>query len=161
MTLSLIAAVSRNGIIGRGGSLPWRLPADLARFKRLTLGHHLIMGRKTFESIGRPLPGRTILVVSRRTGYAPAGVQVVSSPAEAMEQAVGDPEPFVAGGAQIFEQMLPECGRLYLTRIHQTFQGDVSFPSYDPSAWTEILREDHPAETRNPHPHTFLIYQRR
>ncbi|MFM7738727.1 MAG: dihydrofolate reductase, partial [Planctomycetota bacterium] len=116
--LSLIVAASDNDVIGREGQLPWRLSADLRRFKRLTMGHHLIMGRKTFESIGRPLPGRTTIVLSRQRDYAPAGVVVAHSPEEVLKLVAADSEPFVVGGAEIYRLLLPWVGKIYLTRVH-------------------------------------------
>ena len=147
MRVSLIAAMASNRVIGRDNRLPWHLSADLKRFKRLTLGHTLVMGRKTFESIGRPLPGRSTIVVTRQEGYAPEGVQVVHSIAEALELAGGDDEVFIAGGGDIFQQTLPVADRLYLTIIEEAFPGDAYFPEYDESQWRLVDREDHgPAE---------------
>ena len=143
MRLSLIAAMASNRVIGRDNRLPWHLSADLKRFKRLTLGHTLVMGRKTFESIGRPLPGRSTVVVTRQEGYAPEGVQVVHSIAEALELAQGDDEVFIAGGGDIFQQTLPVADRLYLTIIEEAFPGDAYFPEYDESQWRLVDREDH------------------
>src|SRR5260370_4260992 len=131
MSLALIAAVARNGVIGRANALPWRLPADLKRFKTLTLGHTLMMGRKTFESIGRPLPGRTMVVISRGGFRAPEGVQVVATVEEALAAAAADSEVFVAGGAEIYQQTIARADRLYLTHIDSDFEGDTRFPDFD------------------------------
>lgn len=162
MRLSIIVAVGEGGVIGRDGSMPWHLPADLARFKRLTLGHHLLLGRKTWEAIGRPLPGRKMVVITRRRDYAPEGVEVVASPAEAVDRAAaaGDDEAFVAGGGEIYRQLLPRCQRVYLTRIQGRFEGDTRFPELDQEEWRLVAREDHPADERNPHPYSFLTYER-
>ena len=156
--LSAIVAMAANRCIGRDNTLPWRLPADLRRFKQVTLGHTLILGRKTYESIGRPLPGRTMLVVTRQPGYAPAGVQVVHSVAEALAQAGGD-EVFIAGGAQLYAQTLDRVRRLYLTRIDRPYDGDTFFPEVDLSGWRLREEEPHPATATEP-PFTFLTYER-
>ncbi|MDC0709935.1 dihydrofolate reductase [Stigmatella sp. ncwal1] len=160
MTLSAIVAMAANRVIGAHNQLPWRLPSDLARFKRLTLGHTLILGRKTYESIGRPLPGRTCVVVTRQRDYAPAGVQVVHSVEEALARAQGDSEAFIAGGADLYAQTQSLWNRLYLTRIEQDFPGDTWFPEVDLSAWRIIEQEHHPATGASGLPHAFLTYER-
>ncbi len=159
MKLSAIVAMAANRVIGAGNQLPWRLPADLARFKRITLGHTLVMGRKTYESIGRPLPGRTTLVVTRQRDFAPAGVQVANSVDDALAkaQASGDTEVFIAGGADLYAQTLDRVQRLYLTRIDRDFPGDTWFPDVDLSGWRCVEEEQHlDAEP----PFTFLTYER-
>jgi dihydrofolate reductase len=160
MRLSIIAAMSVNRVIGSNNDLPWRLPADLKRFKSLTLGHPLIMGRKTLESIGQPLPGRTTVVITHQVGYAPAGVLVAHSIEQALEIAAGDDEVFVAGGGQIYQQLLPRADRLYLTSIHEEFEGDTNFPEFEESDWKLISEEDYAPDEKNPYPYTFLIYER-
>jgi dihydrofolate reductase len=160
MRLSIIAAMSANRVIGSHNDLPWRLPADWKRFKSLTMGHHLIMGRKTFESIGQPLPGRTTVVVTHQTGYAPEGVLVAHSVEQALQMAAGDDEVFVAGGAQIYQQMFPRADRLYLTSIHEEFEGDTDFPEFEESDWQLISEEKHEPDEKNLYPYTFLIYER-
>jgi dihydrofolate reductase len=166
MRTSLIVAMARNRVIGRDNRLPWRLPADLRRFKELTMGHTLLVGRKTFESIGRPLPGRTMLVASRREGYAPKGVQVVRSVQEALEVARegGETELFVAGGAEIYRQTLPVADRLYLTRIEEDVPGDAYFPEYDETEWRLVDREDfapsHEPAEETPFAWSFQVYER-
>jgi dihydrofolate reductase len=160
MRLSIIAAMSANRVIGSNNDLPWRLPADWKRFKSLTMGHHLIMGRKTFESIGQPLPGRTTVVITHQTDYAPEGVLVAHSVEQALKMAAGDDEVFIAGGAQIYEQMLPRADRLYLTSIHEEFEGDTDFPEFEESDWDLISEESYAPDERNPYPYTFLIYER-
>jgi dihydrofolate reductase len=159
--ISIIAAVAANGVIGRDNDLPWRLPADLRRFKRLTMGHHLIMGRRTFESIGRPLPGRTTVVLSRRPDPPHPDVLLARGLEEALQMAAADDEVFVAGGAEIYALALPRADRVYLTRLHREFDGDARFPPFDEAAWELLEREDHEADERNRYPHTFLVYQRR
>lgn len=144
--VSLIAAVAANGVIGNDNALPWRLPEDLKRFKALTLGHPVIMGRKTHESIGRPLPGRRNLIVSRNPAYRAEGCETVGSLARAI--AIGGEaadEVFVIGGAQVYAEALPLAHRLLLTEIRRAFAGDARFPDIDPSRWKEIARERHSA----------------
>ena len=163
MRVAIIAAVADNGVIGRAGGLPWRLPADLRRFKALTLGHHLLMGRRTFESdVGGPLPGRTIVVISRGRPELPAGIRQADSLDAALEIAreAGDPQPMVAGGAEIYRLALPRADRLYLTRVHARPEGDTVFPPFDETAWREVEREERPADAENPYPQTFLVYDR-
>lgn len=163
MRVTLIAAVAENGTIGRGGALPWHLSADLRRFKRLTLGHHLVVGRKTFEAIGRPLAGRKMVVVTRRRTYRPDGVEVAGSLEEALERAAaaGEDEVFIAGGGEIYRQSLPLAQRLHLTRVHARIPGDTRFPPLDETAWEMVEREDHAADEKNPYPYSFLVYERR
>lgn len=128
MTLSLIVAVAENGVIGKDNALPWRLPEDLKRFKAITMGHPVVMGRRTFESIGSPLPGRRNLVVSRNPDYHPAGAERVGGLEEALAAVDGAQEVFVIGGAELFKESLPKADRLYLTKIHRVFSGDTYFP---------------------------------
>lgn len=162
MRLSIIAAMSANRVIGSNNDLPWRLPADWKRFKSLTMGHHLIMGRKTFESIGQPLPGRTTIVITRQTGFAPAGgVLVAHSIDQALQMVTGDNEVFVAGGAQIYQQMLPRADRLYLTSIHAEFEGDTDFPEFEESDWQLISEENQEPDEKNPYSYSFLVYERK
>ena len=161
MTLSIIAAVAANGVIGREGALPWRLPADLRRFKRLTTGHHLIMGRRTFASLAGPLPGREIIVLSRDGAFRPEGVAVARSLDAALELTAGDGEPFVGGGEGVYRLALDRADRIYLTRIHAEFEGDTRFPDIDPGVWRLVEREGCDADERNPHPYSFLLYIRR
>ncbi|HVS00640.1 MAG TPA: dihydrofolate reductase [Thermoanaerobaculia bacterium] len=160
MRLSLIVAMAANRVIGRDNRLPWHLSADLKRFKRLTMGHTLIMGRKTFESIGRPLPGRSTVVVTRRTDYAPPGVQVAHSVREALALTQGDEEVFIAGGAELFRETLPVADRLYLTLIEKEFEGDTFFPDFDPSAWRVVEEERHEPDAEVPYAYTFQTLDR-
>lgn len=140
--LSLIAAVARNGVIGRDNALPWRLPEDLRHFKAVTLGHPIVMGRKTWESLGRPLPGRQNIVVTRRTDYdIPTGCTVVNSLAEALDAAAGTDEVFLIGGADLYAQGLPLADRLYLTEIDADFDGDAWFPDFPRDEWREVSRQ--------------------
>ncbi len=143
MMVSLIVAVSQNGVIGNKGKLPWHLPADLKRFKQLTTGHPIIMGRKTFESIGKPLPGRTNIVITHQKNFQACGAMVAHSLEEALRLCEKENEVFVIGGAEIFEEALPLANRIYLTLIHQDFEGDTRF-DFNHSAWKEISREGQP-----------------
>ena len=150
--ISLIAAMARNRSIGIDNRLPWHLPADLKRFKALTQGHTLVMGRKTFESIGRPLPWRTTIVITRQPGYRPEGVLVAPSVDAALALAAreNEEEVFVGGGEEIFRQTLEGADRIYLTRIERDFPGDTFFPEFDESAWRLVEREDHAAAGEAP-----------
>jgi dihydrofolate reductase len=161
MTISVIVAMTADRVIGRDNTLPWRLPADLRRFKRLTLGRHLVVGRKTWESIGRPLPGRKMVVVTRQRGFRADGVEVVHSVDDALAVARenGEDEVFIAGGEEIYRQTLARAHRLYLTLVHATFEGDAFFPEYDAAAWTEVEREDRAADEKNPHAFSFVTYE--
>lgn len=163
MTVSLIAAVARNGVIGRDGALPWKLSADLKRFRELTTGHHVIMGRKTHESIGKPLPKRTNVVLSRSSGYTAEGCAVSSGLGEALREAerADEDEAFVIGGAGVYELALPTADRLYLTRVEADVAGDVHFPDLAANVWREVSREEHGADERNEHPFAFLVLERR
>jgi dihydrofolate reductase len=163
MRVSLIVAMASGGVIGRDNRLPWHLPADLRRFKRLTMGHPLVVGRKTFESIGRPLPGRTMVVVTRDPGYAPPGVRVAHSVDEALAVAAaaeGGDEVFVAGGAEIYRQTLPRADRLHLTRIEAEIPGDTRFPEFDESQWRLTQEERHEPDDEVPFAYTFQIFDR-
>jgi dihydrofolate reductase len=160
--LSLIAAVANNRIIGNQNKLPWHLPADLKYFKSVTMGHHIIMGRKTFESIGggRPLPGRTSIIITKQSGYKAEGCIVVHSLEEALNAAKHDNEPFVIGGADIFKQSLEIADKIYLTKIHHDFEGDIFFPKMEFNKWNLIVCEEHDADEKNKYPYTFLTYVR-
>jgi dihydrofolate reductase len=160
MRVTLIAAVGENGVIGQGNALPWHLPADLQRFKRLTTGHTIVMGRKTWESIGQPLPRRRSIVISRTPDFQPAGVTVVPSLVQALEIARDASEVFVIGGSRVFEAALPLTDRLELTRVHGNPPGDVFFPQLDFSEWTLVAEEKHPADERHAYPFSFLTYDR-
>lgn len=165
MPVSLIAAVAANGVIGRDGGLPWHLPADLKRFKRLTSGHHLIVGRATWESIGRPLPDRTFVVVTRSPGEPARGLAFASSVEEGLEIALraGDEEPFVAGGEGIFRAALERdlVDRVHLTRIHRAYEGDARFPAFDESRWRLVEREAHAEDAAHDRPaFDFLVFER-
>jgi dihydrofolate reductase len=139
--VNLIVAWSRNGVIGRAGTLPWHLPEDLRHFKRITLGHPIVMGRRTWESIGRPLPGRRNIVVTRNPQWSAPGCERAASLAQALQMCQGEPEVFVIGGAELFAEALPLAQRLFLTQIDATFEGDTFFPPIDRGRWRETSRE--------------------
>lgn len=141
--LSLIAAVAENGVIGLDNALPWHLPEDLKRFRALTTGHHIIMGRKTYESLNRLLPDRTTVIVTRNPQYHVPGALVANSLTSAIELCSADPEIFLIGGAELYKEGLELADRLYLTEVHQPFDGDAYFPSWDRRQWREISRERH------------------
>ncbi len=145
--ISIIAAVARNGVIGVNNTLPWQLPEDLKRFRALTMGHHIIMGRKTFESLGRLLPGRTTVIVSRDSRYAVTGALVVNSLPAALALCLEDSELFIIGGAELYREGLLLANRLYLTEINAEFCGDAHFPVYDKVCWIETSREAQVSES--------------
>ncbi|MBI3283612.1 MAG: dihydrofolate reductase [Burkholderiales bacterium] len=157
-SLTIIVATDKQLGIGIANTLPWRLPEDMAHFKRTTSGHPVIMGRKTFESIGRPLPHRRNIVVSRNPDWNHAGVEVVTS-LPAAQTLAGDAESFVIGGAQIYQQALPLADKLIVTEIAQEFPCDAFFPAIDPAVWSETAREEHHSETADLH-YAFVTYQR-
>ncbi len=161
MRVSLIVAVARNGVIGQKNRLPWKLPADLKRFKALTMGHPIVMGRKTYESIGKALPGRTNIVVTRQAGYRAEGCLVVDSLEHGLALARSDEEIFVIGGVEIFTQAIPLANRIYLTQIDQDFEGDARLPALDRTVWHETAREDHPSGPEPPLAYSFLTLERR
>lgn len=160
-TISFIVAMSENRVIGRDNGLPWKLPADLRHFKRTTMGKSVLMGRRTFESIGRALPGRRNIVVSATQGFEAPGCETATSIDQALALVAGDAEIMVIGGASFYEQLLPKADRIYLTLVHATLEGDAWFPPLDPGQWREIRREDHAADERNDYPYSFLVYERR
>ena len=161
MIISLIAAMGKDRVIGIDNRLPWRLPADMKHFRALTLGKPVLMGRKTFDSIGKPLPGRTNIVVSQDPDSQPEGVTVARSIAEALAAGREADEIMVIGGASFYAQLLPRAQRLYLTEIHQEFAGDAFFPAWDPREWREIERNDHAADGDNIYPYSFITLARR
>lgn len=154
--LSIVVATDEGGAIGRDGQLPWQLPDDLRRFKALTLGKPIVMGRKTWESIGRPLPGRHNIVVTRQPDYSASGCSVVSSLPEALEQAGDAPEICVIGGAEIYRLALPMTTVIHLTRVHARVPADTWFPALDSAQWRELQRETHAADERHALPFSFL-----
>ncbi|HEV7714442.1 MAG TPA: dihydrofolate reductase [Steroidobacteraceae bacterium] len=172
--VSLVVAMAENGVIGRDNAMPWRLPDDLKRFKALTLGKAMLMGRKTFDSIGRPLPGRTSMVLTRDPAWRAEGVLVVHTVDEAFERlrelteanTAGadqkmDAELCAVGGAELYRLVMPVARRIYLTRIHATIEGDTVFPPIDPAQWRETERTEHPADERHAYAMTFSTLERR
>ncbi|MDE0154332.1 MAG: type 3 dihydrofolate reductase [Gammaproteobacteria bacterium] len=161
MIISLIVAMDRRGVIGAGGALPWRLSDDLKQFKAVTMGKPLIMGRKTHESIGRPLPGRRNIVLTRQRDYEAPGCVVCHDVESALAACAGFEEVMVMGGASLYELFLPRAGRIYLTRVEAEVNGDTHFPPFDESAWNEIERRDHQADERNEYPCSFLVLEKK
>ena len=163
MKISLVWAMAQNRIIGRNNNLPWHLPEDLKYFKRINLGKPVIMGRKTFESIGKPLPGRTNIVVTRNADFSAEGVKTVNSlsAAKALCESIGEidgiSEAMVIGGAEIYTQAMPVADRLYLTEVHANVDGDTFFPEFDRSLWKEVAREDFDASGPNPYAYSFIV----
>lgn len=160
MIVSLIVAVSENGVIGRGGRLPWKLPADMARFKALTMGHPIIMGRRTYESIGRPLPGRRNIVLSSQPDFSPAGVEVVGTWEAALDRVQGDGEVFVIGGAALYRKALPDADRLYLTLVEGKVEGDTFFDIPVATHWRLTSEEFRPPDKDHAFPLSFKVYER-
>ena len=157
----MIVAMDDQRLIGRDNGLPWRLPADLQRFKSITMGKPIVMGRLTWESLGRPLPGRRNIVITTRQDYTAEGADVVNSPEAAIALVAEVPEIMIIGGARLYEQMLPMAQRLYLTRVHGCFEGDTWFPEIRDEEWLEHSREDFSADEKNPHDWSLLELRRR
>ncbi len=158
--VSIIVAMARNRTIGVNNTLPWRCPEDLKHFKALTMGHHMIMGRKTFDSIGKPLPGRTTVVVTRDKDLKIDGCIVTHSLQEAIATCTSDDEVFIVGGADIYAQSLNLADTLYITEIQQDVEGDAHFPDHNKQSWRETSREVHSQETPQPLHYHFVTYQR-
>ncbi len=160
MIISIIAAIAQNGVIGKDNRLVWHLPADMRFFKKTTMGHTLIMGRKTFESFGKPLPGRKSIVVTRQKHYKHQDISVAHSFSQALALCSEEEEIFVIGGAEIYIQALPMAKRLYLTFIHHAFNGDTLFPPIDLNEWVLLKEEHHPADEKNEFSMSFRLYER-
>jgi len=152
--------MSENRVIGINNKLPWHLPADLRHFRRLTTGHPVIMGRRNYESIGKPLPDRTNIVVTRNPDYRAAGCLVTHSLDDAMNSAGNDSEIFIIGGAEIYRQAFDRANRIFITLIHARIEGDTYFPEFEGPPWREISRERHERDENNPYSFSFLIYER-
>ena len=167
MEIVLVVAVAENGVIGASGAIPWRLKSDMARFKALTTGKPVVMGRKTFVSIGRPLPGRTNIVVTRDLGFRADGVVVTHSFTDAKAIATGDAlrrfatEIAVIGGAEIYAQWMDSADRLEITEVHARPDGDTRFPAVDPAAWEEVARVRNPAGSHDTADYSYVTYRRR
>ncbi|NOT09115.1 MAG: dihydrofolate reductase [Gemmatimonadales bacterium] len=160
MIVSLVAAMSENRVIGKGGGLPWRLPKDLQHFKRLTVDHTVIMGRKTFDEVKRPLANRRNVVVSRNPAFQPSGVTVVPSLEEALALGATEREVFVIGGGEMYRLALPRADRIYLTVVHAQVEGDTEFPRFESEAWALDVEERHEADEKHAFPFTFRTYLR-
>ncbi|HWP45345.1 MAG TPA: dihydrofolate reductase [Blastocatellia bacterium] len=163
MIVSIIVAMDEKRGIGRDNRLPWRLSADMKRFRELTMGHHMIMGRKTFESISKPLPGRETIIVTRDPDYSAEGCLIAHSVEDALRLARerGEGEVFIVGGAEIYAQTLARADRMYLTRVHTVTEADTFFPEWDEAAWVEKESFYHPADEKNQYPFTFKLLERR
>jgi len=163
VTLTMIAAAGEDNSLGKDNALIWHLSNDLKRFKTLTNGHHIIMGRKTFESFPKPLPNRTHIVITRNTDYkVPEGVIVVNSLEEALKQIINDDEAFIIGGGEIYKQALPVVDKIELTRVHESFKdADTFFPAIDESIWKEVSRTTHDADAKHEYAYSFITYVRR
>lgn len=160
MKVALIVAMDEQGVIGRNNDLPWRLSADLQYFRKVTMGKPLIMGRNTHESIGRPLPGRRNIVITRQQDFQAAGCDVVFSIEQALALCEGEAEVMIMGGASLYEQTLPLVDTLYLTRVHTKVEGDTWFPDWSEADWQLVSREDHQADAKNEFDYSFLQYER-
>jgi dihydrofolate reductase len=162
MTLSIIAAMDQNQLIGKQGKIPWKLPADLKYFKKTTMGAPIIMGRKTFESIGSPLPGRRNIILTRNRDYAAEGCEIVHSKEEILDEFLEkNEEVFIIGGAEIYKQFLAYCDKLYLTIIEDQFSGDTYFPEIDWEKWDKISEIKGTTDSNNPYSYSYHIYQRK
>lgn len=162
--ISLIVAADENGVIGHQGALPWKLPADMKFFRETTKGHPVIMGRKTYVSIGRPLPGRQNVVVTRQEDFEAPGCKVVNSLVDAIgvaSMADGNDEIFIIGGGELYREVLPSADRVYLTRVHASVPGDTTFPPLDSKVWKEVSKKEYPADSENPQAMTFLVYEKK
>ncbi len=158
--ISIIVAASDNGVIGADGALPWRLSADLRNFKAVTMGKPIVMGRKTWDSLGRPLPGRQNIVITRQPGLEAGGCDVVPYPAKALTVADDTDEIMIIGGGQIYAMFLRRADRIYLTRVHTEIEGDAFFPGLDEEQWKRVSAERHEADDANEHAFTFEVWDR-
>jgi dihydrofolate reductase len=158
--LSLIVAMAENRVIGARGALPWHLSSDLRRFRALTMGHHIIMGRKTYDSIGRPLPGRRMIVVTRQRNFAAPEVMFAHSLDAAIALAHSDEEAFVIGGGELYRAALDRVDRIYLTQVHAAIDGDTFFPEIDLSCWRLVEKSEHAAARKDDYAYSFLVYDR-
>ena len=156
--ITIIAAIAENNALGKDNQLIWHIPADLKRFKKVTSNHHVIMGRKTFESLGKPLPNRTNIIITRNLNYKAEGCVVVNSLNEAIEVAKEDKNPFILGGAEIYKQAIEIADKLDLTFVHHEFDADVFFPKIDTTIWKEISREYFKADDKNKFNYSFVSY---
>ena len=161
--VTIIAAIAHNNALGKDNDLIWHLPEDLKRFKKITSGHHILMGRNTFESIGKPLPNRTTIIITRNNSYFKDGCLIANSIEEAIEMAAADEEVFIIGGAQIYKEAIQKnlADRLDITLVHHQFDADVFFPEIDLKIWKEVAREDFKADEKNVYDYSFVSFQKR
>lgn len=162
MKISIIVAVAKNNLIGKKNSLPWYLPADLKHFKAITMGHYILMGQNTYASIGKPLPGRSTIILSNDPDYKQVGCVVVNTPEEAIKTAEksGEKEFMICGGGQVYKTFLPLAHKIYLTRVHHKFDGDIFFPKLNIKEWKVISEESHEPDEKNPFAYDFLILEK-
>jgi dihydrofolate reductase len=158
--ITIIAAIAENNALGKDNKLIWHLPADLQRFKKITSKHHVIMGRKTFESLGKPLPNRTNIIITRNNNFTAEGCVIVNSLKEAIAAAKNDENPFILGGAEIYKQAINIADKLDVTFVHHNFEADAFFPKIDEKIWKETSREDHKADAKNKYDYSFVTYTR-
>lgn len=156
MQISIIVALSENNVVGVRNQLPWKLSADLKRVKSMTMGHHIIMGRKTFESIGRPLPGRTNVIITRNANYKAEGCVIASSLQHALDIAMNDTEVFIFGGGEIFKEAMPLASKIYMTRVHTHLEGDTYFPDIKPFDWRIVELQEFKADEKNEFDYSFM-----
>ena len=161
MIVSLVAAASENNVIGKNNTLIWRMPADMKFFKNLTMGHTVVMGRKTYESMGKPLPGRKNIIITRNKEYKADGCVVFGSFSDVLEYCKAEDEIYVIGGAEIYHQLMNSADKIYLTRIHHNFAGDAYFPEIPNSEWEETKRTDFSADENNQYNYSFIEFSRR
>ncbi|TYQ00370.1 dihydrofolate reductase [Tenacibaculum adriaticum] len=161
--ITIIAAIGKNNALGKNNDLIWHLPADLKRFKKVTSGHHILMGRNTFESIGKPLPNRTTIIITRNNNYFVDGCLIANSLNDAIDLAREDEEVFIIGGAQIYKQAIKNSlvEKLDITYVHEEFEADVYFPEIDLTVWEEVARENFKADEKNKHDYSFVSYKRK
>ncbi|REE80634.1 dihydrofolate reductase [Lutibacter oceani] len=159
--ITIIAAIAENNALGKDNQLIWHLPADLKRFKQVTLNHHIIMGRKTFESLGKPLPNRTTIIITRNKNYSAKGCIVVNSLKKAIEASKNDENPYILGGAEIYKQAMEIADKLDLTFVHHKFEADAFFPVIDTKIWKETSREDFKADEKNKYNFSFVTFERK
>jgi len=158
--ITIIAAIAKNNALGKDNKLIWHIPSDLKRFKKITLNHHVIMGRKTYESLGKPLPNRTNIVITRNTNFKAEGCIIVNSLPEAIEAAKEDNNPFILGGAEIYKQAIKIADKLDLTFIHHQFEADAFFPEIDSTIWKEVSRENFKADEKDKYDFSFVTFER-
>ncbi len=159
--ISFVVAIGQNNVMGKDNAIPWHIPADLKFFKKVTMGHPIVMGRKTYDSIGKPLPGRENIIMTRNQHYAQEGCTIIHTVEELLKLEEKNEEVCVIGGAEIFKITFPHADRLYLTKINHEFEGDTFFPDFDESEWKIISEEKGPKDEKNPYDYTFFIYERK